>query len=227
VADRRTDFVVSHQKLQICYWLKLVRFKDCGLREGVRDEAFDSCGGVSPGLPRGEKVSHRAVAPECCHGIWSQRASRCNQQQTWNSVTRELTSSNCVGMMGDIMELLLPAKLHVQKLFWWVAETGLARFILPRRELHLWKAGRTSSRPGKWRGSLPIVCMLSFSETREKLEFARACVPDDWLNRKTHPQGFKLPYEHSWTSEGWREGPFSARWVSHGGDVHGLDSNDK
>jgi hypothetical protein len=32
-------------------------------------------------------------------------------------LTRELTSSKCVGMMGDIMELLLPAKLHVQKLF--------------------------------------------------------------------------------------------------------------
>jgi hypothetical protein len=52
-------------------------------------------------------------------------------------VTRELTSSKCVGMMGDIMELLLAARLHVQKLSRWVAETGLARFILPRRELSI------------------------------------------------------------------------------------------
>jgi hypothetical protein len=47
--------------------LKLVRFKDCGLREGVRDEAFDSCGGVSPGLPREGRrlvteLSHLSVA---------------------------------------------------------------------------------------------------------------------------------------------------------------------
>jgi hypothetical protein len=66
VGNRRTDFVVSHQKLQICYWLKLVRFKDCGLREGVRDQVFDSCGGVSPGLLEGRslltELSHLSVA---------------------------------------------------------------------------------------------------------------------------------------------------------------------